>query len=91
VNFFDFLISYLSQTATFGYLVLFNFEEVNPAMRVVIIILLCLRFLLSLIGSIAVYAGLKQELVKVLAQLGTDLKRAKSVREMVLQVQDGET
>ena len=67
VNFFDFLLSYLSQAATFGYLVLFNFGEVNPSLRIVIVAFLCLRFLLAVLGSIAIHRGLRHELAKVVA------------------------
>ena len=62
VNFFDFLLSYLSQAATFGYLVLFDFDEVSPSLRFVIVAFICLRFLLAVLGSVAIYRGLRHEL-----------------------------
>ena len=67
VNFIDFLVSYLSQAATFGYLVLFNFDEVNPSLRIVAVAFICLRVILAVLGSIAIHRGLRRELAKVVA------------------------
>lgn len=84
---FDFIISWLSTTATLGYIVLFDYD-VSPNVYIAMIVFICLRFVFTILGSYAVFIGLKLELKKVLTQLGTDLTRVKTVRDMVQHIQE---
>ena len=85
----DLVFSLLSSTATFGYLVLFS-HDVSPNTYIAMVIFVLLRFMLVALGSYGIYVGLKQELVRTLVLLGTDISRCKTTRDMIQNVQEGD-
>lgn len=88
-NAIEFTLNFLGSTAVWGYLAIFDFK-VSPNLKLAIIVLILFRVLLCFLASLAVYFGLKAELGKILVQFGTDLRSAKSVRQMVEKIHDGD-
>ena len=85
----DFLCSFLGQAVIYGYLALFD-SSYAPRIHVTILLLMLLRVVFVFLASYAIWIGLRRELSKTVTQLGTSIKRAKSVREMVSSIQDGD-
>ena len=88
-NWIEFSLSLLNVTLVWGYLAIFDFE-ISPDLRITITVLILFRILLCILSSIAVYYGLRGELVKLLGLLGTDMKAAKTMRQMVSRIEDGD-
>ena len=64
--------------------------EHAPKARLIILLLLLLRVVLTIVSTLAVWVGLRRELSKTVSLLGTTVSKAKTVREMVSHVQDGD-
>jgi len=86
---FDLIVSLLGGVLPFNYLVLLDFTII-PSLPFVIVFLLVVRVLLTVIGSCCIYWGLRKELRQIASQLGNKLEKAKTVREMVSQIENGD-
>ena len=90
-NVIDFIFSLLNQTIAFTYLAVFDFSETGPKLLIAIIAMILIRVLLCFLVSYSVHYGMRQELEKVLVQLGcTDIEHTKTVKDMVSKITDGE-
>ena len=85
----DFSLSMLNSSIVWGYLAIFDFG-LSPNLQFAIILLILIRVLLCVLASLAVYAGMKEELKKTLVHLGADIRMAKTVRQMVEKIEDGD-
>ena len=86
-NCIEFSLSLLNSTLIWGYLAIFDFD-ISPNLRVTIIALILLKVLLCILASLAIYLGLRNELAKILKFLGIEMRKVKTVREMVYRIED---
>ena len=83
------MLSLLNSTAVFTYLAVLDFE-IAPNIRLVIIAFLVARLFFAFLASATVYIGIRRELAKILPLIGTDIREAKTVQQMVVKIQDGD-
>ena len=87
---FEYVMLFSTSVLVYSYLVILE-SETLANIKLIVALLILIRLFLVTMGSWAVYVGLRRELDRILAVLGTSRKESSdSVPKMVSGMEDGE-